>query len=277
MIEPDLPAGFIMASNRIGFLLLTESGLAHPGVWADFLESHDRRYRFFTLSKYPDQIGSAWLRDTLIEEYIETRHSEHFPHTGLMVGQTALLRAGLADPDCVKFVCISESCVPIRRFQYVERALLKDDRSWITHGRWPQRYAMLPHRTPITQEQFGTSANWLVLNRRHAEILVRMEPIWMSHFESVVAADEHYPPTMLALNGADFETECHPQVPTYVDWNRDVPYRGPYQFETLTEGDIRQLIRVPYLFARKFPPSSDIAKHLNRIMREGEAVHAGSS
>ena len=84
------------------------------------------------------------------------------------------------------------------------------------------------------------------------------------------------PPTMLALNGVDFENECHPQVPTYVDWSRDVPYRGPYQYETLAEDDIRQLIRAPYLFARKFPPSSDIAKHLNRIMEEGEAVHAGS-
>ncbi len=269
-------AAFIMVNDRIGFLLLTERGLAHPGVWAKFLGSHEHRYRFFTLSKYPEEIGATWLRDTLIEEYVETRHSEHYPHTGLMIGQMALLRAGLANQECVKFVCVSESCVPIRRFEYVDRELTKDDRSWISHGRWPERYAMLPHGTPITPEQFGTSANWIVLNRRHAEILVRMEPIWMSHFESVVAADEHYPPTMLALNGIDFENECRPQVPTYVDWNRDVPYRGPYQYGALTGDDIQQLIRSPYLFARKFPPSSDIAKHLERIMKEGEAVHGCS-
>ena len=36
-----------------------------------------------------------------------------------------------------------------------------------------------------------------------------VSPIWMKHFESVLAADEHYPPTMLALNGVDFEKGCY--------------------------------------------------------------------
>lgn len=259
-----------MACNKIGFLLLTERGLTHPGLWADFLQSHEHRFRFFTLSKRPDQLAGAWLCDTVIEEYVETMHSAHYPHTGLMVGQTALLRAGLADRECTKFVFVSETCVPIRRFEYVDGELTKDDRSWITHGPWPARYAMLPKPTPITPEQFGTSSNWIVVNRRHAEILVEMEPIWMKHFESVVAADEHYPPTMLALNGIDVARECHPRVATHVEWHRDAPYPGPYQYKALNEEDIRQLIRVPYLFARKFPASSDIARHLARIMAEGE-------
>ncbi len=262
-----------MASDKIGFLLLTERGLAHPGVWADFLQSQEHRYRFFTLSKHPDQLSELWLRDTLIEEYVETEHSIHFPHTGLMVGQTALLRAGLADQDCAKFVFVSDTCVPIRRFEYLDRELTKDDRSWISHGHWPERYAMLPRRTPISAEQFGTSSNWIVLNRRHARILVEMEPIWMKHFESVLAADEHYPPTMLALNGIDFATECHPHVATHVDWSRGGPGFGPYQYEVLTNDDILQLIQVPCLLARKFPASSDIAQYLGRIMTEGETFH----
>ena len=261
-----------MVTDKIGFLLLAEHGLAHPQVWADFLRSHEHRYRFFSLVKQVDQVSEPWLRHTLIEEYVQTDHSDNYPHTGLMIGQTALLRAGLAQQDCSKFLFVSETCVPIRRFDHVHRELTKDDRSWIENGRWPERYAKLPSRTPISPDQFGTSSNWLVLNRRHAQILVDMEPIWMSHFDSVPAADEHYPPTMLALNGVDFATECHPRSPTHIEWNRGHTYRGPHQYGELTNRDIDQLIRAPHLLARKFPPSSDIARHLDRIMTEGEVL-----
>lgn len=259
-----------MAAGKIGLMLLVERGLAHPDIWFDFLRGHADRYRIFTLCKYPEQISTPWLRPTLIAEYVKTHHSAHFPHTGLMIGQTALLRAGLADLECVKFLFLSETCVPIRRFEYFYSELTKDDRSWIGHGRWPERYAMLAPWTPIHPDQFGTSVNWLALNRQHAGILVDMEPTWMKHFESVLAADEHYPATMLALNGVDFAAECHPHVPTHVDWNRGGPYHGPYRYERLTENDVQQLIRAPYLLARKFPPASDIGDHLDRIMAEGE-------
>jgi hypothetical protein len=191
----------------------------------------------------------------------------------LAIGQTALLRAGFKHRECRKFVFVSETCVPIRSADYVYHELTKDDRSWITHGRWDERYAMLPEWTPISPDQFGTSSNWIALNRRHARIAVEMEPIWMDHFVDVVAADEHYASTMLAINGVDFREECHAHGTTHVDWDHPDPKQGgPHVYEKLTDFDVDQLIRCPYLLARKFRPSSDVGNHLPYIMREGEAL-----
>lgn len=257
-----------MPHAKIGFLFLVTDGVAHPNLWERFFQGHRGQYEILTLCKHPERLANGFLKPTLIDEYVRTNHGGEYPHTGLAIGQTALLRAGLRT-GCTKFVFVSDTCLPIRRFEFVRGALTEDDRSWITHAPWEERYRMLPEWTPITREQFGTSSNWCALNRRHAEILVRMEPTWMEHFATVLAADEHYGPTVLALGGVDFAAECRPMSPTYVDWSEGPPHR----FERLSESDVRKLAESPCLLARKFPPASDVADHLDRIWAAGAEYH----
>jgi hypothetical protein len=178
----------------------------------------------------------------------------YYPHTGLAIAQVGLLRHALADPGISRFVFVSQTCIPIRRFEDAREALMADDRSWITcqGGYWEHRYAMLPAQSGIRPEDFGTSSNWVGLNRRHAEILVQAEARWMPKFTGVEAADEHYAPTVLKMAGC--AAECRPYNTTYVDWSPGTVY----VFDRITPEQVDRLARSPYLLARKFAPTSNI-------------------
>jgi hypothetical protein len=252
-----------MSQRKIGFLFLVTDGLSQPGVWRRFLAGHEDRYSLYTLAKHPRRLGVGFLRDRLLPECIPTSHGSVYPHTGLAVGQVGLLRHALKDPAIAKFVFVSQTCAPIRGFDHAYEALTADDLSWITceGGFWEQRYAMLPKHCGVRPQDFGTSSNWVALNRRHAEILVAAEKEWMPRFASVVAADEHYAPTVLKLAGC--ADQCKPYNVTHVDWSRGCPYT----FDQITADDLARLSRGPHLLARKFSPSSNIAAVWDELIR----------
>jgi hypothetical protein len=244
-----------MARDRIGLLFLVIDGLSQPGLWQRFLAGQEGKYVAYTHAKSPHRVELDFLRDTLIPQYVPTHHSMFFPHHVLVQAQLALLRHALEDTRIGKFVYITQTCVPIASFRQAREALLADDQSWITceGGFWPERFARLAPDCGIRPDQFGTSSCWIALNRRHAEILLACAEEWLPKFAGVPAADEHYAPTVLKMAGCT--AECKPYNPTNVDWVRG----NPYTYHRITAEDVEQLSRGPYLFARKFSPTSDIA------------------
>jgi hypothetical protein len=253
-----------MAHDRIGLLFLVIDGLAHPGLWRRFLNGHEGRFAAYTHAKFPHRVGPHFLRDTLIPEYVATHRSTYYPHHVLIQAQLALLRHALADKRIRKLVYITQTCVPICRFQEAYEALLADDQSWITCNGGlvrPQRYASLPPASGIRPEEFGDSSCWVALSRCHGKILLDAEREWLPKFVGVPAAEEHFAPTVLKMAGC--ADQCRPYNPTRVDWTRGCPYA----YEHVSAADVQQLSEGPYLFARKFPPNSDIAAVWDEILR----------
>ncbi|MGO8748672.1 MAG: beta-1,6-N-acetylglucosaminyltransferase [Thermoguttaceae bacterium] len=262
-----------MRTDRIGLLFLVIDGLSQPEIWRRFLANQEGKYAAYTHAKFPHRVGLPFLRDTLIPEYVPTHHSKFYPHDVLVGAQLALLRHAIGDERIEKFMFATQTCVPICSFNKAYEALLSDDQSWVECHQplWPDRYAMLAPDSGIAPDQFGTSSCWIALNRRHAQILLAAAPEWLPRFATVPAADEHFAPTLLKMAGC--EDECKRYNPTHVDWSRG----NPYTYEHVTAEDVRQLSRGPYLLARKFSPTSDIAAVWDEIVRQRKWDSRGES
>lgn len=208
----------------------------------------------FVHAKHPDQVTDEVLRGQIIDEYVETVHSAHYPHHAMTKAQVALLRAGIADPTVRKMAFVSESTIPIAPAGDVYECLMVDDRSWIDDdGFWPQRFAGL-RVDSVPAEHFRKAANWLVLNRAHAWRCIEAEAEFVDAFAGVFAADEHYFASVLSLAGVDFSKEVRSQCATYVDWKRG----GPFVFENLTEDELADARRASHPFLRKVPTACNL-------------------
>lgn len=243
------------AKPKVALLFLTRNNLTQPQLWAEWLRGHEDQFAVFVHAKHRDQVTDEILRGRIIDEYVETVHSAHYPHHAVTKAQIALLRAGIADPAARKLAFVSESTIPIAPADEVYECLLADNRSWIDDdGFWPQRFAGLRVGS-IPAEHFRKAANWLVLNRAHAWRCIEAEAEFVDAFAGVYGADEHYFPTVLSLGGVDFGTEVRSQCATYVDWKRG----GPFVFESLSENELVDARRAGQVFLRKAPASCDIS------------------
>eukprot|EP01026_Neomeris_dumetosa_P069926 TRINITY_DN6940_c0_g1_i10.p1 TRINITY_DN6940_c0_g1~~TRINITY_DN6940_c0_g1_i10.p1 ORF type:complete len:574 (+),score=51.01 TRINITY_DN6940_c0_g1_i10:3-1724(+) len=170
----------------------------------------------------------------------------------MVEAEMALLREALRDVSNHKFVLLSENCVPLRPPEVVWAQLMSERSSRVDacrHERGPlnlYRWKKQMRTDYLSKKHWRKSQQWFVLNRPHAELVVRdshvsemfkrycwsyYDPIYMS--QHVCISDEHVIPTLLATYGLDYETDCQ-GVGTYTNWKR-----GGWHPHTYTQHEIR--------------------------------------
>ncbi|KAH9623859.1 hypothetical protein KSS87_006445 [Heliosperma pusillum] len=203
-----------------------------------------------------------------------------------------LLGNALNDPDNHHFVLLSDSCVPLHKFEYVYNYLMYSNLSYIDsfvdpgpHGN--DRFS--PHMLPeIEKKDFRKGGQWFTMKRQHALIVVS-DSLYYSKFKNYCRpgfegrncySDEHYVPTL--FNMIDPEGMANWSV-THVDWSehkwhpksyrlQDVSYELLQNLTSIDESlhetsekrkqvDIKPCLwngakRPCYLFARKFYPET---------------------
>ncbi|CAI5525701.1 unnamed protein product, partial [Closterium sp. Naga37s-1] len=122
-----------------------------------------------------------------------------------------LMAAALADPANHRFVLLSESCIPVKSFNYIWDYLMGTRYSFVSSffidrpvcsGRYDK------HMQPkITLSQWRKGSQWFAATRRHVNIIIDDDTIhalfqkycrgdkWHHH----CYADEHYIPTLLNI------------------------------------------------------------------------------
>ncbi len=253
--------------RKLGLLMMTRGEVPFADLWEDWLHGAAGKCRIFVHAKVPDRITSSLFANAVIPEYVQTTHGRDYPHNAHLIGMLALLREALRHPDIAKLAFLSESCLPMRPFGLCYQRLMIDDRSWIcdwpSKPPYPVRFHFLPPQT-LAEGHFLVSPDWIALNRRHAELLLANAPQYLEAFRTVPAASEHYPASILSVEGVHFETETTRRGITYVDWTRG----GPYEFHRVTETDLETMLASPFLFARKFPADSNIRRFWLRLMSD---------
>lgn len=95
-------------SKKIAFLFLVIDNPHFPKVWDKYFENHEHQISVYIHPKFPDE--HTWKPDRIIENLQPTGW-------GFIVGAyMELFKVAIQDPLNVKFVTISESCVPIKPF-----------------------------------------------------------------------------------------------------------------------------------------------------------------
>jgi Core-2/I-Branching enzyme len=108
--------------NKIAFLFLTIGDINQPNIWTKYLENKQDKYSVYINSKHPETIKTPWLKDKVIPNNVV--------NTGwgkITEAYHNLLEEAMKDEDNVKFVFISESCIPLKSFDEFYEKMMTDD------------------------------------------------------------------------------------------------------------------------------------------------------
>ncbi|BBN07928.1 hypothetical protein MPTK1_4g07380 [Marchantia polymorpha subsp. ruderalis] len=264
----------VVEERKIAFLFLTAAGLPLAPVWEKFFDGNRELYNVYVHGN-PD-----WLRDRGLGEgnsagvfwgRVVPSGTTHRAEPDIVQAERRLLANALYDdPMNEWFALVSESCIPVRSFRHIYRALNSTAGSRIDCGygapgtmmrsRYTARgeYAMLPE---VPFEDFRLGSQWFSIRRRHAVMVIRDTKYWpkfrlpcLRH--GACAPDEHYVQTVVGNLDA---TACLGTA-TFVSWNGS---RGGHPQSFDPDESTAHLIEAVqaqqkrrFLFARKFRPAA---------------------
>ncbi|KAK9822232.1 hypothetical protein WJX81_002852 [Elliptochloris bilobata] len=190
------------------------------------------RQHLFSLYIHPGPDDSGYgptslFHGRVVPNRVQVRWGEH----SMVEAMRALLRAALDDPANQRFQLLCEHTLPLQPPLLVYAQLMSEPRSRVnacaapgnrdqapnnTMDRWTP--AMLP---AVTEALWRKSPQWVVLNRKHAELAAAdtaINAVIRDHctvgYDDLLGrerdcySDEHFVPVLLAAHGLDNETTC---------------------------------------------------------------------
>ncbi len=236
---------------KIAFLFLIVSNIYHESIWLNFFNHHQNQYSIYIHSKESMPNNSAFKQFEL-----PTKIPTSWTNT--MDAQMELLREALKDKDNQKFIFLSETTIPIQTFDFVYETLMASSKSQFDFA--PNHISGRFWESIESQKAFKNS-QWVVLNRKHAELMVKDNSI-INIMTKEDFDNEHYPSTFLYLQGLLHE-EVEQIDRTLVIWSE---YDGahPFNFVDLEDTKYAQILidaikEKTHLFARKFHIRFDLS------------------
>ncbi|KAG5098394.1 hypothetical protein JHK82_048248 [Glycine max] len=274
---------------KVAFLFLSPGSLPFEKLWHMFFQGHEGKFSVYVHSskEKPTHVSSFFVGREIHSEPVG------WGKISMVEAERRLLAHALLDPDNQHFVLLSESCIPVRRFEFVYNYLLLTNVSFIDsyvdpgpHGNGRYIEHMLPE---VEKKDFRKGSQWFSMKRQHA-IIVMADSLYFTKFKHHCRpnmegnrncyADEHYLPTFFTM--LDPGGIANWSV-TYVDWSegkwhprsfraRDITYQVMKNIAYIDESphftsDAKRTVvitpcmlngskRSCYLFARKFFPET---------------------
>lgn len=231
--------------QKIAFLFLIREKLFHANYWQLFFAGHEKKLSVYVHAK-EKMANDAYLKMHELPVKVPTSWAN------TMAAQLALLQEALKDKGNKRFVFVSESTIPLQDFNPVYKKLMSTFKSYFWHMPNPYVHEVTRNLQPLTADKQFTNFQWVVLNRKHAQLLVDSadEYRFIMQYE---CDNEHYPSTVLAEHNELTNVIC--QDTTFVVWPAE---HGAHPITFTDLGDflemrvVKQGIQNGHLFARKF-------------------------
>jgi SAM-dependent methyltransferase len=231
---------------KIALLFLTRKELNHPRIWQQMLESTEGQFNLYIHSKEP-------LEDPFFQKY---RISTIVPTSYLVHGRAwqVLIQEALKDEDNVKFVYLSESCMPLYPLKDLYHYLIRDPHSFMRYSDpwWPRDSEREVVEIPI-EHRWG-NAEWIILTRRHAQIIAQDREVLELTSRHINSDHEAYPSSLFSIKGC--LDEIFYRLITYANFTAPSEVH-PYHFCDYNSVEVQYIEsakRAGCLFARKFTP-----------------------
>ena len=207
-------------SGKIAFLFLTYTNLKRPDIWTSFFDSkYSDKFTIYNHSKEPEKVTDLLLKDKHIPEHIDTC----WGCPNLVEANILMMKQALLDPLNKKFILVSDSCIPIVSFDKFYSEIMKDDKSIINihYNNNPERFDNIVNPSFKKEEFTKHSGSGLVLNIKHAKILVSELYNYRNNWKNVYVPDEHYIGNTLRVLDTDFNINYKNSKPTFDIWDKD--------------------------------------------------------
>ncbi|KAJ0780465.1 putative glycosyl transferase, family 14 [Helianthus annuus] len=274
---------------KIAFMFLSVGSLPFEKLWGKFFQGHEGRFSIYIHASRDKPVHTS--------PYFVNReiHSDkvEWGTVSMVDAEKRLLANALKDPDNQHFVLLSDSCVPLRDFDYVYDYLMHTNISFIDsftdpgpHGSGRYSQHMLPE---VEKKFFRKGAQWFTMKRQHA-VVVLADNLYYTKFRDYCKpgmdgsincyADEHYLPTFFHMH--DPNGIANWSV-THVDWSERKWHPKSYETKDVSEQLLKNITSITesvhvtseerretmimpcmwngmnrpcYLFARKFLPET---------------------
>ena len=95
---------------KIAFLFLTLDNVHYPEFWEKYFKNNYDKINIYCHPKYPEKVNVKWQKDNIIFKLVDTSWGY------IVDAYISLLLQAIKNKDNIKFITISESCIPIISF-----------------------------------------------------------------------------------------------------------------------------------------------------------------
>lgn len=199
---------------KVAFLFLVIEDIHYPDIWGEYFSGHEQKISIYCHAKYPDKVTTEWLRRNIITNIRPTSWGH------IVDAYFSLFDVAIQDKDNMRFIPISESCLPIYSFDKLLRKLsVEDYRTSLVHFMRPSKYDISARiSTQPGYQRFGEFTKHYArfcLSRYHIDKLLRCSPADIDFFKNMHVGDEFFLTLIHARNGVDFMEQ---DTITYDNW-----------------------------------------------------------
>ena len=251
----------VTSEKKIAFCFLIYDEINHEELWYDFFKNIDpNKYNIYI--HYKKNVPLKYFEEFKLPYCIDTKYAD----VSLIHAMNLLFRTAYEkDSNNYKFVMLSNSCIPLKNFNYIYDFLTKDNYSYFNKG-----YTNIPHFKLILQQYIDPkyvdkSYQWNILNRNLVEILAYVdENIINTYFKYIYAPEEIYYYTFVKLYNLEDQLIVTDDVSvgatTFTNWNHFdykyfslfMPYHFLKNYSEISIDEYNYLLNSSSLFGRKF-------------------------
>jgi FkbM family methyltransferase len=270
--------------RKIAFLFLTIDDVHFPKLWSQYFNGQHQHINIYCHPKYPDKVTVPWLVNNIIPTLVETEWGY------IVNAYHELLKHAMKDKDNVKFITLSESCVPLKKFSQLYREVMHEDHLEKSHIKnmnittydWETRIKTQKNHDKLNITWRKHYARFC-LARKHVTILLN-NPDKLNFFGKMHVGDEFF----LSILGND--PDIIDFAITFDNWKRtkqkvdkikqqikqtknkekknklitlkEKTGRNPHSYDIVVKQDVREAYQSTSFFWRKFPKSSNIEQFM---------------
>ena len=209
-----LDDAFLYSPYKIAFLFLTIGDIHQPNVWTKYFKDNQHKVSIYTHAKFPEKIVTPWLNVIPTVETAWGKITNAYYH---------LFQEAMKDPNNVKFVTISESCIPLKKFDAFYDTITEDIRTSYVKFMKPSNYDIEDRiKTQPGYERYEPFIKHyarMCLSRYHVAKLLN-EPF--DFFNNMHVGDEFFLTLLHLQPGVDFVKDFEI---TYDNWDTQEKYK----------------------------------------------------
>jgi hypothetical protein len=246
--------------KKIAFCFLIYDQIENEELWQAFFSLADKDkfniYIHFKVNKHLYFLEEYKLPSDIC---VVTKYAD----VSLIHAQNAMFRYAFEhDSENYKFVLLSGSCIPLKRFQTIYDKLSNTTKGFLNicppKQCFPNCNSLLEY---FPREYIGKASQWIILNRTLIEKTVYIKPETIqSIFQPIYAPEEIYYHTMIKLNQLENEIDTTSNLAecatTFTNWEgmdyKYVSKRGIKTYQEISMEEMVHLLYSPCLFGRKF-------------------------
>jgi hypothetical protein len=244
--------------KKLGFCFLIYDTIVHEGLWNIFFKSVDtNKYGIYIHFKYNKPL--KYFEKYKLDNCIETRYCD----VSIVHAHNLLFKKAYED-GCDKIISLSQSCIPLKSFDYIYNFLTKDDYGHFNVAPQTQCFPRCNSLLNFYDKNvIQKSSNWFILNRKICEAMFKDDLNDINKkYGNIYCPEEHYFIITVFINDLQDNIISTPNLAndatTFTNW-ADMNYKyvvhdGLKNYDHITEEELLYLMNSKCLFGRKFKP-----------------------